>query len=52
MVAERQLHEARLFWLATVRPEGRPHVPLIAVWVDGALYFASGDPERSRDGAE
>jgi hypothetical protein len=30
-----------------VRPEGRPHVvPLIAVWLDGALYFATGQGER------
>ena len=27
-------------WLATVRPDGRPHVmPLGILWVDGAFYF-------------
>ena len=30
-------------WLATVRPDGRPHVvPVGAVWVDGAMYFTTG----------
>src|SRR5207302_9784686 len=34
-------------WLATARPDGRPHVtPLIAVWLDGALYFSTGEGER------
>ena len=34
-------------WLATVRPDGRPHVmPLGAVWVDGAFYFTSGAGTR------
>ena len=28
------------YLLATVRPDGRPHVvPVLAVWIDGALYF-------------
>ncbi|MFI1825491.1 pyridoxamine 5'-phosphate oxidase family protein [Streptomyces sp. NPDC020412] len=45
--ALRELHQARLFWLSTVRPDGRPHVtPLLAVWTGGALYFATGDQER------
>jgi hypothetical protein len=38
--AERQLEQARNFWLATTCPDGRPHVtPLWGVWVDGAVYF-------------
>ncbi|MFE7772452.1 pyridoxamine 5'-phosphate oxidase family protein [Streptomyces sp. NPDC057445] len=41
------LEKAEIFWLSTVRPDGRPHVtPLIAVWLDGALYFATGERER------
>jgi nitroimidazol reductase NimA-like FMN-containing flavoprotein (pyridoxamine 5'-phosphate oxidase superfamily) len=45
--AERQLREADVFWLATVRPEGRPHVvPLIAVWLEGSLYFSTGEGEQ------
>ncbi|MEW1724350.1 pyridoxamine 5'-phosphate oxidase family protein [Streptomyces sp. NPDC093109] len=38
---------AEVFWLTTVRPEGRPHVtPLLALWWDGALYFCTGAGER------
>jgi hypothetical protein len=34
-------------WLATVRPDGRPHVmPLGALWVDGAFYFTAGASTR------
>jgi hypothetical protein len=34
----------RTYWLATVRADGAPHVmPLIAAWLDDALYFLSGD---------
>ena len=43
----RILETAELFWLTTVRPDGRPHVtPLIAVWHDGGLHFCTGDHER------
>jgi uncharacterized pyridoxamine 5'-phosphate oxidase family protein len=45
--ARRRLREAQLYWLSTVRPDGRPHVtPLLAVWLDGALYFCTGPSER------
>lgn len=41
------LETARVYWLSTVRPEGRPHVtPLLAVWADGALHFCTGATER------
>ncbi len=41
------LQRAEIFWLSTVRPDGRPHVtPLIAVWADGALHFCTGPTER------
>ena len=34
-------------WLATVEPDGRPHVvPLGALWVDGAFYFNAGANTR------
>lgn len=34
-------------WLATVRPDGRPHVmPVWTVWVDGAFSFVSGATTR------
>jgi nitroimidazol reductase NimA-like FMN-containing flavoprotein (pyridoxamine 5'-phosphate oxidase superfamily) len=45
--AQRRLEESEVFWISTVRPDGRPHVtPLIAVWLDGALYFCTGAEER------
>lgn len=34
-------------WLATVNPDGRPHVmPLGVLWVGGALFFNSGPATR------
>ncbi|MFF3287373.1 pyridoxamine 5'-phosphate oxidase family protein [Streptomyces sp. NPDC003023] len=45
--AAAQLRDAEVFWLTTVRPDGRPHVtPLIAVWHDDALHFCTGAGER------
>jgi pyridoxamine 5'-phosphate oxidase-like protein len=41
------LEKAEVYWLSTVRPDGRPHVtPVVAVWLDGALYFSTGPTER------
>ena len=41
------LAEAELFWLTTVRADGRPHVtPLVAVWLDEALHFCTGPTEQ------
>ncbi|EPH41908.1 pyridoxamine 5'-phosphate oxidase family protein [Streptomyces aurantiacus] len=41
------LAAAELFWISTVRPDGRPHVtPLSALWQGGALYFSTGPAER------
>ena len=43
----RLLETAELFWIVTVRADGRPHVtPLVAVWLDGSLYFCTGDTEQ------
>jgi hypothetical protein len=45
--ARERLEHAEVFWVSTVRPDGRPHVtPLIAVWRHGALYFCTGPAER------
>lgn len=45
--ATKQLEQAELFWLSTVRPDGRPHVtPLLGIWLGGALYFSTGVDER------
>ena len=42
-----ELASAEVYWLSTVRPDGRPHVtPLLAIWHDGALYFCTGPDER------
>ncbi len=41
------LEAAELFWISTVRADGRPHVtPLSAVWSDAALYFCTGPTEQ------
>lgn len=43
----RELEGAELFWVATVRADGRPHVtPLVAVWLDDAIYFCTGPTEQ------
>ena len=35
------------FWLATTKPDGRPHVAGVgALWVDGKVYFVSGARTR------
>jgi nitroimidazol reductase NimA-like FMN-containing flavoprotein (pyridoxamine 5'-phosphate oxidase superfamily) len=39
--------EAAIYWLATVRADGRPHVtPVIAVWHDGAIHVCTGPEEQ------
>jgi pyridoxine/pyridoxamine 5'-phosphate oxidase len=47
-------HGPTSFWLATVRPDGQPHVAAVgALWVEGAFYFPSGPGTRkSRNLAE
>jgi hypothetical protein len=43
----RVLEAAELFWITTVRADGRPHVtPLVAVWLDGAIHFSTGATEQ------
>jgi general stress protein 26 len=45
--ARERLEKAEVYWLSTVRPDGRPHVtPLLSIWLDGALYFCTGPGER------
>lgn len=44
---ERVLQESGLYWISTVRLDGRPHVtPLVGVWHEGAMYFTTGAAER------
>jgi general stress protein 26 len=41
------LEGAELFWITTVRRDGRPHTtPLVAVWLDDAIYFCTGPSEQ------
>lgn len=43
----RAIEDAEMFWLSTVRADGRPHVtPLVSVWMDGAAYFCTGPEEQ------
>jgi general stress protein 26 len=45
--ARRVLEAAELFWISTVRADGKPHVtPLVAVWVDEAIHFHTGAEEQ------
>lgn len=38
--ARRRLHDATTWWVATVRPDGRPHVmPIWGAWVDDRGYL-------------
>ena len=45
------LERAEIFWISTVRVDGRPHVaPLPAMWLDGALHFSTGlDEQKGRN---
>jgi general stress protein 26 len=44
---EQRLTSAQLYWIVTVRTDGRPHaVPLCGVWRDVAFYFCTGDAEQ------
>ena len=42
---EKRLEDAKAYWIASTRPDGRPHVvPRDGTWLDGALYYG-GSPE-------
>jgi general stress protein 26 len=41
------LADAAIYWLSTVRGDGRPHVtPVIAVWANGSIHFCTGPDEQ------
>lgn len=45
--AEQRLKKSRQYWIATTRPDGRPHVMVVwALWLDGVLYFSTGRQSR------
>ena len=47
------IEAAEIFWLSTVRSDGRPHVtPLPAMWLDGALHFCTGTDEQKAKNIE
>lgn len=47
------LRSSEMFWLSTVRRNGRPHVtPLPAMWLDGALHFCTGPGEQKAKNLE
>lgn len=42
-----RLSDPHNYWIATTRPDGRPHaVPVWGVYVDGTLYFGGGEQTR------
>jgi general stress protein 26 len=44
---EQALETAELFWICTVRGDGRPHVtPLVAIYRDAQIYFCTGATEQ------
>jgi hypothetical protein len=45
--AAQRLASSHDYWLATVWPDGRPHVmPVWGVWQDGSVWFSSGGASR------
>ena len=41
------LTRAELYWLTTVRKDGRPHTtPLVGAWVDNGFVFCTGPAEQ------
>ena len=44
---EDRLTASRNYWIATTRPDGRPHsTPVWGVWHDGAFYFGTDPSSR------
>lgn len=45
--AEERLSASHDYWIASVRPDGRPHVmPVWGVFTDGRVWFSSGPKSR------
>jgi len=46
--ARAALEQARLYWVSTTRPDGRPHaVPIWGAWLEDTFYF-EGSPQTRR----
>jgi general stress protein 26 len=51
--AQRELEQAKAYWLSTVREDGRPHVTTVAaLWFDGAVYVTTGVDEQKEKNLE
>src|SRR3984893_9614294 len=47
------LRDSEMFWLSTVRRDGRPHVtPLPAIWLARGLHFCAGAQEQKAKNLE
>ena len=45
--ARQRLERAHTYWLATSRPDGRPHaMPVWGIWLDDRFYFSTGRKSR------
>ncbi|HST19993.1 MAG TPA: pyridoxamine 5'-phosphate oxidase family protein [Blastocatellia bacterium] len=45
--ATERLVKAHNYWLATTRPDGRPHcMPVWGIWLEDAFYFSTGRQSR------
>src|ERR1700754_54045 len=50
---ERALTAAELYWITTVRADGRPHVtPLVGIVYEGEAYFCTGLDEQKAKNLE
>src|SRR3954466_2013844 len=46
---DKLLTDAQLYWIITVRADGRPHaVPIVGIWQDGAFAFCTGSDEQKQ----
>jgi nitroimidazol reductase NimA-like FMN-containing flavoprotein (pyridoxamine 5'-phosphate oxidase superfamily) len=51
--AAERLAKSLQYWVATVRPEERPHVmPVWGLWMDNAFYFSTGSQSRKTKNLE
>ena len=45
--ADTRLRKSHNYWIATSRPDGRPHLMIVwGLWRDGAFYFCTGKTSR------
>lgn len=45
--AAERLAGSRGYWIATIRPDGRPHVAVVwGVWLDGRFFFSTAGSSR------